>query len=356
MVIGIEAERANVREKTGVEHYAKQLILHLAEIDSENEYCLYLRTAPERWFLDLPKNFKLKVLPFPVFWTQLRLSWEMLMHPVDVLFVPASAMPFFHPKNSVCTIHDLAWDFFPETYTTFIRWYSKFVTWFVVRFSQRLIAVSLSTKNDLIKKYGCDPEKIFVVHHGFQLPQTEAFQSIDLPEKYILFLSTLQPRKNLLGLIEAFKKLKLEFPDLPHKLLVVGKPGWKYEAMLESIESHNGFIVYLNHISEIHKGEILKRADLLVLPSFYEGFGMQILEAFAAGVPVAASNVSSLPEVAGDAAIYFNPNNPAEIAQAVKMVLFDKSLADRLRESGRRQLEKFSWEKCAKETLAVLEA
>ena len=116
MIIGIEAERANNPTKTGVEHYAKQLILHLAEIDHENTYILFLRSQPEDWFFKLPKNFKVKVMPFPVFWTQLRLSWEMLFNPVDALFIPASALPLIHPKHSVVTIHDVAWKYFPESF------------------------------------------------------------------------------------------------------------------------------------------------------------------------------------------------------------------------------------------------
>ena len=104
-----------------MEHYAKQLILHLAEIDHTNHYILYLRTEPESWFLNLPENFKVKVIPFPVFWTQLRISWEMLFHPVDVLFIPASALPVIHPKKSVVTIHDVGWLFFREAFTWFNR-------------------------------------------------------------------------------------------------------------------------------------------------------------------------------------------------------------------------------------------
>src|ERR1051326_6422500 len=114
MTIGIKAERSNAQTKTGVEHYAKQLILHLSLIDSENQYTLYLRTQPQEWLLQLPPNFKLKVIPFPKFWTQLRLSWEMLIHPVDLLFIPASALPLIHPRRSVVTIHDTAWVNYPQ--------------------------------------------------------------------------------------------------------------------------------------------------------------------------------------------------------------------------------------------------
>ena len=374
MLIGIEAERANNPQKTGVEHYAKQLILHLAEIDRVNNYVLYLRAAPEPWLKNLPENFKIKVLPFPIFWTQLRISWELLFHPVDVLLIPASALPLIHPKNSVVTIHDLAWKFYPETFTTFNRNFLEYSTRFAVKRARHIIAVSESTKRDLVKFYKVDPSKIVVVHHGYEsadqqvsisaptldkvevgAPTTNVGASqLAIPEKYVLFLSTLQPRKNLEGLIDAFVDLKKEHPELPHKLVVVGRAGWKFESILQKIEAHKDLVLYLNHVKDAERIAIMKQADCMVLPSFYEGFGMTILEAFAAGVPVATSNVSSMPEVAGEAAVYFDPHNKAQIKNAIKNILFDKSLAENLKQKGVERLKQFSWKKCAEETLKIL--
>lgn len=366
MTIGIEAERANNRTKTGVEHYAKQLILHLAEIDSVNEYILLLRSTPEDWFFKLPKNFKVKVIPFPIFWTQIRISWEMLWHPVDVLMIPASALPIIHPRRSIVTIHDVAWKYFPESFTGFMRWFLEWSTKFAVRNASQIIAVSESTKKDLVKFYKVDEKKINVIHHGFSSADENVAQALGLPksqeaghgpalqEPYILFLSTLQPRKNLEGLIEAFADLKKENPEIPHKLVVVGRPGWKFEKILEDINRNKDIVIYLGHVSDDERFDILTKADLLVLPSFYEGFGMQILEAFEQNVPVATSKVSSMPEVAGEAAVYFDPHRKDEIKNAIKSVLMDKSLADRLREKGKERQKEFSWEKCAKETVKIM--
>ena len=359
MVIGIEAERANNPQKTGVEHYAKQLILHLAQIDKANSYVLYLRTKPENWFLSLPSNFKVKVIPFPIFWTQLRISWEMFLRPVDVLFIPASALPIIHPKKSVVTIHDLAWKYFPDSFTSFMRNFLEWSTGFAVKRASAIIAVSQSTKNDLVKFCKVDAAKVFVIHHGFGEASraddnlSQSLKSI-LPQQYVLFLSTLQPRKNLEKLIDAFRVLKSQNTGLPHKLVVAGRPGWKFESILEKIKQNADIAVYLNHVSDEDRFILLRRADMLVLPSFYEGFGMQILEAFDAGTPVATSNVSSMPEVAGEAAVYFNPSDVNDIAGALKMVLDDKSLADKLRQAGKNRLKDFAWEKCARETLGVL--
>ena len=355
MNIGIEAERANNPQKTGVEHYAKQLILHLAAVDKHNSYVLYLRSKPEAWFLKLPENFKIKVIPFPIFWTQLRLSLEMLLHPVDVLMIPASALPLVHPKKSVVTVHDLGWRYFPDSFTWFMRNFLEWSTGFAVSRASKIIAVSESTKRDLVKFYKVDESKVAVVHHGYEARNMEhGTCNMELPKKYILFLSTLQPRKNLEGLIDAFVELKKEHPELPHKLVVAGAPGWKYGRILEKLEANKEFVVYLNYVKDEQRARVIKNAELLVQPAFYEGFGMQILEAFNAGVPVAVSKVSSLPEVAGEAAVYFDPHSRAEIKNAIKSVLFNKSLSDNLKAKGRERLKNFSWEKCALATLEVL--
>jgi len=204
------------------------------------------------------------------------------------------------------------------------------------------------------------------VYHGYeqanQLISESAYKQagvsadllIRLPVSYVLFLSTLQPRKNLERLIDAFDELRKEHPELPHKLVVVGKPGWKFEPILKKINDHKGNVMYLNHVSDADRHVIMQKAEMLVLPSLYEGFGMQILEAFENGIPVATSNVSSMPEVAGDAAVYFNPKNTAQIKKAMQDVLFDKSLRDVLIEKGEVRLRQFSWEKCARQTLEIL--
>lgn len=359
MVIGIEAERANNSVKTGAEHYAKELILQLAKIDSHNKYILYLQTQPERWFSELPANFKVRVIPFPKFWTQLRVSWEMLMSPPDVLFVPASTLPLIHP-SSVYTEHDVAWIYHPEIFTWYMRQFHRIFSWLARTGANKIIAISGATKKDLINHYKVDESKIAVVHHGYtntadieyELPAELAAK---LPEKYVLFLSTIQPRKNLELLIDAFRDLKTEHPELPHKLVVVGKPGWKFQGILRKIEENKDIVVFLGYVGDNDRWPILRGADLYVNPSLYEGFGMPLLEAFECNCPVAVSNNSSLPEVGGDAAVYFNPTSKTEITEAMLKVLTNPELRAEMIVKGRQRLTDFSWEKCARETLAVLE-
>jgi len=360
MKIGIEAERANNPVKTGVEHYAKELIVHLAKIDQRNDYTLYLRTKPESWFLNLPKNFINTVIPFPKFWTQVRVSWEMMTKPVDVLFVPASALPLIHPSGSVVTIHDAAWLHFPEAFTWGMRTYLHYSTKFAVRKAKKVIAVSESTKKDLVKFYGIAADKVAVVMHGYEASPKD-FSNLSpevasrLPEKYVLFLSTLQPRKNVGKLIDAFAALKREYPDLPHKLVIVGKAGWKFESILKKIEENGDNVVYLNHISDSDRWPVYNRADMFIHPSLYEGFGMWLLEAFECEVPAAVSNNSSMPEVGGDAALYFDPQNTDEIKNAMVKLLQNPDLRKELIQKGKQRLQQFSWDRCAKETLAILE-
>ncbi len=358
MTIGIEAERANNPIKTGVEHYAQQLILHLAQIDRQNNYILYLRSKPEHWFFTLPKNFKVKVMPFPLFWTQARISLEMLFHPVDVLFIPASALPLIHPKNSVVTIHDLAWKYFPEAFTGFMRNYLEWSAGFAVRRAKKIIAPSFATRNDVVKAYGAPPDKIAVIPHGYEPNQTQAEKvspdlAKQLPEKFILFVSTLQPRKNLEKLIDAFRKLRQQHPEIAHKLVVAGKPGWKFAGILKKIDENKDIVVYLGHVDNQDKWALYRKASALVMPSLYEGFGLWILEAFDAGVPVVTSNISSMPEVAGDAAVYCDPNSEADIEQAMVKVLTDSGLIESLRQKGQERLARFGWKKCAEQTLEL---
>ena len=359
MNIGIEAERANKHTKTGVEHYAKELIQHLALIDTKNNYTLYLQTQPQDWFLKLPKNFKTKVIPFPKFWTQIRLSLEMLLHPVDVLFVPASTLPLIHPK-SVYTEHDVAWIYFPEIFTWYMRQFHRVFSWLARTSSSKIIAISNATKKDLMNHYGVATEKIAVIPHGYTKTNSENFElsesvTAKLPEKYILFLSTLQPRKNLELLIDAFRELKTEHPEIPHKLVVVGKAGWKFQTIFRKIEDNADIVTYLGHVGDNERWPIYKGADLFIHPSLYEGFGMWILEAFECGTPVVVSQSSSLPEVGGDAALYFDPTSKEAMKAQIVKVLHDPELRAQMIAKGKQQLAQFSWERCARETLAVLE-
>ncbi len=244
-----------------------------------------------------------------------------------------------------------------------MQYFHKFEDFLVKRFAWKIIAVSEATKKDFMKFMNDDGSRISVVHHGYESQGTgyrgqgTEKQSVildRLPEKYIAFLATLQPRKNISGLIAAMRMLRNEHPEIQHKLVIAGKPGWKSDPILKEINDNKDIVVYVGRVSDDDRFEILRRADCLVLPSFYEGFGMQLLEAYEVGTPVITSNNSSLPEVAGPGALYVDPNNTTEIKNAIKQLILDRGLHDMLAIKGAEHLKSFSWEKCAQETHAVL--
>jgi glycosyltransferase involved in cell wall biosynthesis len=363
MRIGIEAERANMPNPTGVERYAAELIKNWAKLDSTNEYILYFRSEPQQWFKELPKNFSYKVMPFPIFWTQLRLSLEMLLHPVDVLFIPASALPLWHPKNSVVTVHDIAYELFEGIYTGYMNYYQKFASRFAVRFAKKVITVSESTKKDLVRIYKTDPNKITVtplgLSEGFRPMQYQEAQSVLdkyglVYQKYILFLGTIQPRKNIPRLVDAYEKIKKE-NRVEEKLIIGGGRGWLWEPILKKVKTAgiDGSVKYLDYVSKEDLSYIMAGAKIYTLPAMYEGFGIPALEAMASGVPTVVSNISSLPEVVGDAGVLVDPNSIESIAEGLLKVLTDSNLRQQLIVKGLERAKQFTWENTAKKTLEV---
>lgn len=367
MKIGIEAERANLPNPTGVERYAAELIKNLAKLDAKNQYVLYFRTKPEEWFLKLPENFKCKVIPFPKFWTQLRLSWEMIFHPVDILLILASVLPIIHPKKSIFTCHDLAYEMFPDAFPGFMRNYLVWSTRFAVRNAKKILAVSEATKKDLVKIYDAEEDNIAVSHLGYDNSEfyprkyEEVQPVLDryglVYQKYALFVGTIQPRKNLEKLIEAWQKIKKE-NRLEEKLVIAGGRGWMWEPILKKIKTAgiDGSVVYLDYLDKKDLPFVYCGAKLLTLPALYEGFGLPPLEAMASGVPVVVSNVSSLPEVAGDAGVLIDPNSVDSIAEGLLKVLTDRNLRDGMVAKGLARAKIFTWENTARRTLEVFES
>ncbi|OGE82118.1 MAG: hypothetical protein A3B10_00760 [Candidatus Doudnabacteria bacterium RIFCSPLOWO2_01_FULL_44_21] len=367
MKIGLEAERANLPNPTGVERYAAELIKHLALIDRQNGYVLYFRTKPQPWFYDLPKNFRLRVIPFPKFWTQIRLSWEMITHPVDVLVILASVLPLWHPKNSIFTTHDVAYEMFPQAFTRFMRNYLVWSTRFAVKHARKIFAVSESTKQDLIKIYQTNPDKIVVTHLGFDNKKfhPRSYQEVQavldkynlVYQKYVLFVGTIQPRKNIIRLVEAFQKLKRQ-NHIEEKLAIVGGRGWLWEPIVKKIKMAglDGSIKYYDYIPEEDISFIYAGAKLLTLPALYEGFGLPPLEAMASGVPVVVSNVSSMPEAVGEAGVLVDPNSTDSIAEGLLKVLTNQNVRNQMIQQGLEQARKFTWENTARKTLEVVES
>jgi glycosyltransferase involved in cell wall biosynthesis len=379
MLIGINAIAAFRSPRTGVEEYTCQVIKHLAMLEEVKKYRFVLYTSEQRtanseqYFLDfdLPRNFKIRQLNWPLpMWTQIRLATEMFFNQPDVLFIPVHILPLIHPKNSVVTIHGLEYEYYPEMYPwqhlQYLRWSTKYA----LKHAQKIIAVSENTKKDLVELYGGKAEKIKVVYHGVE--QGQCFgtsqgqscfvrtvpvlsQGLFLKSSYILFTGRLEKKKNIDGLIRAFHLLKEEY-KVPHKLVLVGPPGYGYRNPKYQIlnTKYENDIILTGYVSEQEKWSLLKNADVFVLPSFYEGFGLPILEAQVAGSPVVTSNVSSMPEIAGEGAILVNPKDIEEIVEGIYKIIKDDSLKKDLIQKGYANAKRFSWQKCAQETLKIL--
>ncbi len=376
MLIGVDASRVARAQRTGTEAYSLHLIRALIETGGEHQFRLYT-PAPlspdvmQSVGLVTPRggqanlSYEVRAIPFPRLWTHLRLAWEVRRHPPDVLFVPAHVLPLVCPVPAVVTVHDLGYLYYPETHRRFDRWYLDWTTRRHAHLAACVVADSRATRADLIRHYQADPDRIVVVYPGrdaslTRVVEPEAIAAVkarySIGGDYFLYLGTLQPRKNLIRLVEAFARLEPLTADL--RLVLAGKKGWLYDDLFARVEALGlkDRVVFTGYVADDDKAPLLSGALALVYPSLYEGFGLPVLEAMACGTPVLTSNVSSLPEVAGSAAFLVDPLDVDAIAQAMSRLINDADLRNTLVEKGYAQIGEFSWAKAAREVLQVLES
>ena len=360
MIIGIDASRATLPRRTGTEHYARRLIEALLAAGAGRRFRLYFRDAPPAGaFGGTFPPAEQRVIPFPRLWTHLRLSYELIAQPrPDMLFVPAHVLPLAHPLPSVVTVHDLGYRYFPGAHPARQRLYLDWSTRFSARAATLVLADSAATRRDLTHFYGVPAEKITVVYPG----RDESLARVDpapvrarygLPPDYLLHVGTLQPRKNLSRLMDAAASLRPRRPGL--QLVLAGQPGWQSGPILAQARAQSEFVRVLDYVPDADLPGLYSGAAAFVYPSLYEGFGFPVLEAMACGTPVVCANTSSLPEVAGQAALLVAPEDTAALANAIGRVLDNGPLRERLIGLGLEQVRQFSWERAAKETLAVLD-
>ena len=368
MLIGIDASRAFVKTKTGIEEYAYRVIKHLRDCLRDEQVIFFLdpRVNKEKYIdFDLPKNWKTKFLRAPIFWTQIRLSLEMLFHPVDMLFVPAHTVPFVHPRNTTVTVHGLEYEFCPKAYSLFGRLYMRWSIRKSCKWAKHVIAVSENTKNDLIRLYKVPEEKIEVVYEGignFERKTPADAKALAGKQNlkllgcgYLMFIGRLEERKNIIGIVDAFETLKRQH-KISQKLILVGKFGFRGEKIKEKIDKseYKSDIILTGHVSDNDKFYLMSNADVFLFPTFYEGFGLPILEAQSVGTPVVTSNISSMPEVAKDSAVLVDPKSPGEIVEAAYKLISDESYKNDIIEKGYQNIKRFSWEKCAEEIANII--
>jgi len=353
MIIGIDAREGAKRQRAGKGEYVYQLVSHIIK-HPEHRFVLFLDSdPPSEW---QRANVKLVV------WKTGALLWQKLMfwyleicRPVDVYFSTTSLiLPAIVRSVPVITaLMDFVSFLFPARHDLKAVLLERMWMRPALRYSRKLIAISNNTKQDAIKLFKVNPDKISVIHLAPSLAATE--ENYPLPyRKIVLGVGTLEPRKNIERLVSAFNQVKAEIRDAT--LVLVGRWGWQSAGIKGVIAASpvKSDIHVLEDITSAQKPSIYKQAAVLVFPSLYEGFGLPPLEAMAMGVPVITSNVSSLPEIVGDAAIMVNPNSVEAIAGAIKQVLQNPVLAAELKRKGLARAQIFDWETVASQTLAIL--
>jgi glycosyltransferase involved in cell wall biosynthesis len=287
-----------------------------------------------------------------------RLPGAELFHATEHLLLPLRSIP------TVLTVHDLIFRHLPAHHKPLNRWYLNLTMPLYCRRATHIIAVSECTRRDLVAAYGLPPEKVTVVHEAaaprFRPQSPEAVAAVrtryGLPERYLLFVGTIEPRKNLTRLLETFETIHAE--GLSDGLVIVGRRGWLYGDFLARLERSpvRDTVLFPGYVVDEDLPAICAGAQALVFPSLYEGVGLPVLEALACGTLVVASNVSSIPEVGGEAALYFCPTDVEAMVGAVRRLLLDATLQDELRTRGLAQAARFSWERAAVETEATYSA
>lgn len=382
MRIWIDGYEANVLERLGSSQVAFELIKNLQKVDHQNQYTIVLPNSPMD---DLPKEregWKYKILKPGRFWTRIVLPWALYFSKIkpDLIFSPTHYIPRFSPVKRVVTIFDLSFLHFPEKFTSKDLWQLKDGTKYSVENADHIITISNSSKKDIVAQYRVDKNKITVVYPGydkekfkvlasrshakggrsgqnskFKIEQIKKRYEIDSP--YIMYIGTIQPRKNIVRLIDAVSRIENLNLVIVGKTKGFGKEGWMFEEILErpkqlGIEEK---VKFLGYVPSEDLPSLLSGAVAFVLPSLWEGFGLPVLEAMACGTPVLVSNVSSLPEVCGKAGLTFDPYSVDQIEQAIRTIVTDTKLRQRYSKEALKRAKKFSWGKMAKEVLKVFE-
>lgn len=362
MRIGIDA-RIVYYSRAGIGQYTSQLVKALSQIAFQDDFVILQSRKDPTTLVDQP-NFRRKSL-----WTpshhrleQFTLPLEIAFLDIDLLHSPDFIPPFRRGCKSVITIHDLAFLLFPDMLTReSARYYGQIDE--AAHRTDHIIAVSESTKRDIVRLLGVPERRISVIYEAANsifrpLDGTDAVEWVrrkyQIDQDFVLFVSTIEPKKNLPTLLRAFRQL-LDTYHLDTKLMVVGRQGWRFEEVLDTVQKLNleDDVLFLGRVPSEELLLLYNAARVLVHPALYEGFGLTPLEAMVCGTPVIVSNVSSLPEVVGDAGLLVDPRDTEGFAVAMWRVLTDPDLHQELRQKGLQRAKNFSWEKTARETLAL---
>lgn len=368
MNIAIYANEISRKGVSGVKTYSWEIINNLLKVDEKNVYTLYAEKdiSPaincSRARFSRPGKKK-RFWAFTVFPHLVRRDRP------DVAFVPIQIFPFLcllkNKPKVVVTVHDVAFNLFPEHFTLLRRRILKWHTYLAVKLADKVIVPSHATKNDILRFYKVNPEKIKVVYHGYSRSLAAQGKKNDPrviglvgDRPFILFVGSVQPRKNITGLVHSFEMLKAtgNFDDF--KLVICGGKGWLYKRIFAEIDRSpaSSDIVVVGNAGNDLLASLYANATVFVMPSLYEGFGLPVLEAMSLGDPVICADNSSLSEVAGGAALLVDGYSVEDMYRKLEMVLTDKKLRQQLSMKSLERAKDFSWEKAARETLSVIES
>jgi len=381
MRIGIDCRTILNPEKgegAGIGHYTYQLVRHLLKVDKKNDYFLFFdRTVQERRLRKFSQpNVRIKFFPFiqyakfmPGGYSHLLVSAFLGRYKLDIFHSPTLSLPQSYHAPAVVTAHDLTVYKFPELYTSKQQSHLKITIPQAVKQAKKIIAVSYSTKKDLKEIFGLGDEKIKVIYHGldkrFFKKSTPAMikkikTKFNIKNDYLLFLGTLESRKNIFRIIEAYERLRerisnSQFSISNCQLVLAGAPGWNFKEIEKriAISKYKNDIILPGYIEADDLDPLFEEAKIFVFPTLYEGFGLPVIEAMANGIPVITSNVSSLPEIAGENAILVDPLNVAEITQAMFDLLTKPEIWQRYSQLGKEKAKEFDWQRTAAETIRV---
>ncbi len=357
--------------KSGVGFYVLNLLNALAKMDSDDTYYIYTKKEDQSL---VAHNACFNIIPCSTNNRLLRLGWEQIFlpryiaqHKLDVFHSPHYTVPFRSKVPTVATFHDMTFFTHPEVHEKSKVLFFRQMIPLAAEQANAVIAVSQSTKRDMVRLLDVPESKIHVVYEGIDSSQYRPVEQdqrmnqikmeYNLPDQFIFFVGTLEPRKNIDGTIRAFKQVCDEI-GRQYGLVVTGAKGWNYHSLFTLVQELGleENVTFTGYVREEDLPYLFSTASVFVYPSFYEGFGIPPLEAMACGTPVVASNVSSLPEVIGDAGLLVDPTKDNEIAEAVLQILTSEDLSKKLSTAGLARAQLFSWQKAARETIEVYES
>jgi glycosyltransferase involved in cell wall biosynthesis len=366
ITVGFDATSA-VRQAAGIGRYTRQLLGALAQLDDDTRYRLFYwgRGTADGRMPTLNQRFRVRSLPLTdrvanAIWHRMQapVPVQLLIGGFDLFHSPDFTLPPVLARPTVLTVHDLAFLRTPECAFPSLRAYLQEVVPRSIRRATRVVAVSDNTRKDCIELLGTPPDKVITILEGvgeeFHPPLDPVgdrlrLSAAGISQPYILSAATLEPRKNYVRLLEAYAILRGR--GVTHRLVIVGRSGWMYEPIFEAVRRLKlaDSVTFLQP-EDYLLAALYGQAEVFVFPSLYEGFGIPPLEAMACGAPVACSSSSSLPEVVGDAAVLFDPLDVEAMAAAIMSVLYDRSLAQRLRLVGLQRAATFTWDRAARRT------